>query len=256
MESQLTSREIDQLVAWGGKFLRTASIKSEIMELLTGVGYSDAEHKQGWDLYLRMLGYPSNPAKVPTTTAKTPNQLAALTEIDRFDEPTFRRSAAALSRLHPEQYAYIFGDGLSAKTGPESVGAVQTFLDRYAALRDGTDATRQASREADAAAAATLASRNIVTPAIEQHMRALIDIVKQAAPPRTVPSVSEESRQAAAQQFDAWLRDWRTTASAGITRRDYRIMLGISRRRTADGAPEPAPTDAPAATATTGVAHA
>ena len=63
-------------------------------------------------------------------SAKTTDQLGALTEIDRFDEPAFRRSTAALHRLHPEQYAYIFGDGLSAKTGPESLGSVQTFLDR------------------------------------------------------------------------------------------------------------------------------
>ena len=78
--------------------------------------------------------------------------MGALTEIDRFDEPAFRRSTAALHRLHPEQYVYIFGDGLSAKTGPESLGSVQTFLDRYAALRDGTDPARANSRDADKAA--------------------------------------------------------------------------------------------------------
>jgi hypothetical protein len=142
--------------------------------------------------------------------------------------------------LHPEQYAYIFGDGLSAKTGPESLGSVQTFLDRYAALRDGTDPTRADKRDADRAAAATLESRHIVTPATEQHLRELINTVKQAAPPRppAVVTASEESLQAAAKDFDAWLRDWRTTASAGLTRRDYRIMLGISRRRTPEGTPE------------------
>jgi len=51
------------------------------------------------------------------------------------------------------------------KTGPESLGSVQTFLDRYVALRDGTDPGRADQREADRAAASTLESRHIVTPA-------------------------------------------------------------------------------------------
>lgn len=114
METVLSAREIDQLVAWGGKFLRAASIKSEIMELLIGLGYSDAEHKQGWDLYLRMLGYMGATSKPPATSTKTTDQLTALTEIDRFDEPAFRRATAALVRLHPDQHAYIFGAKVEA----------------------------------------------------------------------------------------------------------------------------------------------
>ena len=215
--------------------------------LLVGLGYSDSEHKHGWDLYLKMLGYIGANAKVPVTTVKSTNQLQALTEIDRYDEPTFRRATAALSRLHPEQYSYVFGDGLSPKSGTEAVGTVQTFLDRYATLRDGTDPKRADTAEADKAAAATLEARHIVTPAIEKHLRELIEIVKTSASPSTSPSnVSEESLQAAAWAFADWLRDWRTTASAGIVRRDYRIMLGISRRRVSEDAPEAAPEPVPA----------
>ena len=42
------------------------------------------------------------------------------------------------------------------------MGSVQTFLDRYDALRDGTNPARADSRDADKAAAATLEARNIV----------------------------------------------------------------------------------------------
>lgn len=243
MELALTGRDIDQLVAWGGKFLRAASIKPDIMELMIGLGYSDSEHKHGWNLYLSMLGYIGATTRVPVAIAKSTDQLQALNEIDRYDEPTFRRATAALNRLHPEQQGYIFGDGLSAKSGPESLGSVLTFLDRYAALRDGTDPARADKRDVDKAAATTLESRNIVTPGIEQHLRQLIEIVKQSAPlpAAAVLTTSEESLQDAAKDFGDWLRDWRTTASAGITRRDYRIMLGISRRRVAEATPEPAP---------------
>jgi len=242
MDTTLSARDIDQSVAWGGKFLRAASIKSDIMELLVGLGYSDPEHKHGWDLYLKMLGYIGANTKVPTVTVKSTSQLQALTEIDRYDEPTFCRATAALSRLHPEQYSYVFGDGLSPKSGTEAMGSVLTFLNRYAALRDGTDPQRADTADADKAAAATLEARNIVTPAIEKHLRELIEIVKHSASPSTPASTdSEESLQAAAQAFADWLRDWRTTASAGIVRRDYRIMLGISRRRVSGDAPEPVP---------------
>jgi hypothetical protein len=245
MQESMNTRELDQLVAWGGRFLRAASVKSEIMELLIGLGYSDAEHKLGWELYLKMLGYRGAAAKPGVAPVKTTDQLQALEQIDRFDEPAFRRATAALSRLHPEQYGYVFGDGLSPKNGPESLGSVISFLDRYAALRDGTDPNRAGAREVDHAAAATLEARGIVNPEMEQHLRGLVEIVKQSAPQRPVVimSASEESLQAAAKAFAAWLHDWRTTASVGIVRRDYRIMLGISRRRTHDDETDTPETD-------------
>lgn len=235
MTDPLSTREIDQLVTWGGKLLRAISIKPEIMQLMQGLGYSEAEHKQGWDLYLKMLGYMgagANPvAMAPASTA----QVQALTQIDRFDEPAFKRATAALGRLHADQLSYIFGDGLAAKTGPESVGTVQTFLDRYAALRDGTDSNRVDMRDSDKAAAKTLEDRNIVNPAIERELRAQIETVKKPAPlPAPVQaSAPEEALQQAATAFEVWLADWRSTAQAGIHRRDYRIMLGVARRRVA-----------------------
>ena len=205
------------------------------MQLLVALGYSEAEHKLGWNLYLRMLGYMGAGGTAAPTRASTTDQLQALTRIDHFDEPAFRRATVALKRLHPDQFQYMFGDGLSAKTGPESVGSVQSFLDRYAALRDGTDASRADKKESDQAAAATLEARNIVNREIEGELRGLIEVVKNPAPlPEVVPvSATEEALQEAATAFQVWLNDWRPTASAGIRRRDYRIMLGISRRRTA-----------------------
>jgi len=248
MNAALAPKDTDQLLASGGKFLRAISVKSDIMETMIGLGYSEPEHKHGWDLYLQMLGY-IRAARPPTTPIKSTNQQQALNEIDRYDKPTFRRATATLNRLHPEQCSYIFADNLAAETGIESVGSVQTFLDRYAALRDGTDPTRADKRDADKAAATTLESRNIVTPAIEQHLRALIEIVKTPTTHTTAMIVSEESLQAGAKEFADWLNDWRTAASTGITRRDFRIMLGISRRRASDVTPEPEPAPAPAAAA-------
>ena len=52
MEDSLDLRDIDQLVGLGGKFLRTASTKPDIMKLLMGLGHPDAEHAEGWALIL------------------------------------------------------------------------------------------------------------------------------------------------------------------------------------------------------------
>jgi hypothetical protein len=251
MEKEISAREIDHLVGMGGKFLRAASIKPEIMQLLQGLGYTEAEHKQGWNLYLSMLGYMGADATPAPVRADTTDQLQALTRIDRYDEPAFRRATVALRRLHPEQYQYVFGDGLSAKTGPEAVGSVRLFLDRYAALRDGSDPSRADQREADQAAAATLEARNIVNREVEAEFRSLIEVVKNPAPlPEAAPiSASEEALQEAARAFKIWLGDWRPTASAGITRRDYRIMLGISRRRASKADPVQVPVAAAASAA-------
>jgi hypothetical protein len=179
---------------------------------------------------LGFIGTGANPVAVaPTSTA----QVQALAAIDKFDEPAFKRATAALGRLHVEQMNYIFGDGLTPKSGPEAVGSVQTFLDRYAALRDGTDPNRVDKKEADKAAARTLEERNIVTPAIEKQLREQIEIIKKPAPAPVPVSVSapEEALHEAAKNFSVWLHDWRTTAQVGIHRRDYRIMLGVAKRR-------------------------
>lgn len=239
---EITAREMDLLIASGSKFLRAISVKPGIMELMIGLGYSEIEHREGWDRYLKMLGY-MGAAKTPVTTIKSTSQAQALNEVDHYDEPAFRRANVALGRLHPDQQTYIFGDGLAPKTGTEAMGSVKTFLDRYAALRDGTDPARANQREADKSAAATLEARNIVNPTIEKRLRDLIEVVKTASAtrPNGPAAVSEESLQAAAKAFDEWLNDWRTTTSAGIVRRDLRIMLGISRRRATEATPEDAP---------------
>ena len=233
MTDSLSTREIDSLVANGGKLLRAISIKPEIMQLMLGLGYSETEHKAGWELYLRMLGYLGAGANPVAISSSSTAQVQALTELDRFDEPAFKRATAALGRLHLDQLQYIFGDGLSAKSGPEAVGTVQTFLDRYAALRDGTDPNRVDKRDADAAAAKTLEERNIVNREIERVLRERIETIKKPAPAPVVVqnSAPEEALQRAAAEFSNWLKDWRTTAQAGIHRRDYRIMLGVAKRR-------------------------
>ena len=96
----------------------------------------------------------------------------------------------------------------------------------------GKDRERAQTKAADAAAAKTLEQRNIINPEIEKQLRADIELSKKLAPAvQEVVSASEAQLQVAAHALRAWLHDWRTTAQVCVTRRDYRIMLGISHRR-------------------------
>lgn len=151
---------------------------------------------------------------------------------DGFDERAFKRTRAAFEHLYPEQAVYMF-ENLEAQTGVLSLGSVKTYLDRYVALRDGTDKSRKASHKVDQKAAAELEARNIITSEKEQHLRGLIELAQQLAPAPVVADMSEQSvrMQKAAAAFKVWLDDWRETAAAGITRRDYLILLGLAKRR-------------------------
>lgn len=141
------------------------------------------------------------------------------------------RARAALERLYPDQARYLF-NGLNAQTGAGSVGSVHTFLDRVAALRDGTDPERADSRNEDKAAVQLLIDRRILTPDIEAHLRNLIQTARALAPEPVEPDLTAETAyQTATEQLHAWLTDWRETARAVVTRRDYLISLGLAERR-------------------------
>jgi hypothetical protein len=228
----MTTRDISRLATRGGKFLRTASTRPDVRAILVALGYSDAEHEKGWELFLKMQGYKLTNKAVPIVPT-TIEQRQALLRLDAYDEGAFRRADAALTRLHPAQRDYVFGDGLKPSTGVEAVATVKTFLDRYAALRDGTEPSRAQTREADRAAAATLESRGIVDAGLEAELRKCIQTVQKLAPSlgEVVLTASSEALMVAAGEFRGWLADWGTTAASGVARRDYRILLGVANRR-------------------------
>src|SRR5690606_16775402 len=124
--------------------------------------------------------------------------------------------------------AYVF-EGLTAKTGADAIGAVRTFLDRVAALRNGTDPQRASTREQDGQAAALLATRRIVDEAEEARLRGLIEEATRLADmPPLPPEPDPSQRQQTARALEAWLNDWRSTARVLITRRDHQIRLGLA----------------------------
>lgn len=217
-------REVARWMDNGGKFLRTLSTRREIMLLMIALGYSQKEHDQGCAMYLDAMGFKRADSAKPDTTPVTNEQREALLKIDSFDENAFRRADAALTRLHPEQREQMFGSGLKPAQGFESISTVTQFLDTYAGWRNSRNA-------GDKAAAKLLEDRGIINPDKEKELRALIQTVKTLAPVPEAAPASNEELQVAARKFIDWLRDWRTTASAGISRRDYRLAMGIGSRK-------------------------
>jgi hypothetical protein len=227
-DTELTSIQIERITERATKFIGTVSQVPSIRAILDLGGYSEEEHQRGWSLWLDLLGYRRSPDT--TTDVTRIRQREAIAELDQWDGPSFDRTRAALEHRFPAQAAYVF-DGLTAKSGVEAVGAVRTFLDRVAALRDGTDAARAATRSEDQAAWQLLVTRRIVDTNEEQRLRGLITeastLPDMPAPVQPDPSL----RQQTARALDAWLRDWRETARVLVTRRDYQIRLGLAERR-------------------------
>ncbi len=217
----------------GTKFLSTLSRVPEIRAILEeGAGYTEADHDEGWNVLLTAMGY--NRKSAPTNAASPFPQQAALVELDEWDGINFERTRATLRYAFPAQHDYLF-QGLSAGTGADAIGSVQTYVERVAALRDGTDPDRADTREADQAAAERLEQRKIFNREIQLHLEGLLEQAKQLAPaPKRVEN--EAQIQQASDQLHVWLSDWTGQARAFITRGDYLIRLGLSTRKSRSGA--------------------
>ncbi len=228
-EEQLKQAIIDRDIERGTRFLRALSTVSAIRRILVQAGYTTPVHQEGWGMLLTLLGYTPAGADMPPPDANPPEK--AIAELDMWDGPNFTRARAALEHLHPDQARYIFA-GLAPTTGAAAVATVKTFLDRVQALRDGTDNGRAGSRDDDTAAVESLEKRGIVNADIETHLRKQIETAMQLAPaPVDADRVDEVAYMSTAVAFHAWLTDWRATARAVMTRRDYLIRLGLAQRR-------------------------
>jgi hypothetical protein len=232
-------------------FLSGVGTNAAIRTLLSGRGYSEAEHQEGWELLHLAAGY-ETPLAVPREDRAAAEAIAA---IDAWDEPNFRLARAALTRRFPEQAEFLFQD-LNAACGPAALLSVRTFLDRLDMLegkRPGRNHKHKATQKADQAAVATLEARGI-TPTERAGLRRLIAVAERGA--KADPKSAEASAAAEAQatrraqallELRGWFDEWAEVARVIITRRDYLIRLGLARRKKSKKEdpttppPEPAP---------------
>jgi len=208
-------------------FLRGVALNPVIHAQLAAAGFTPDEYQLGWQLIHASSGFkPLAPA--PAAPVRSP-AFVAMEEIDAWDEDGMRRVRAALDRLHPDQAAFVFKDGLAASMGPASVVGVATLLSRLHDLESGVD--RQATRAEDHAALATLETRGI-TKAERERLQALVNTAHTVDAPVAVESAIEPAeRQRALLRMYAWYKDWSSTAHSVIKKRAHLITLGLAKRR-------------------------
>lgn len=210
------------------RFLRTVGLYPPIMFQLAEAGYDDDHHRFAWERLHQISGYQE--ASLPHVSQEHRD---AITALDRWDEPNFARTKAALRHRYPSQHDYIFND-LKAEQGAEAVLSVKTFLDRIDALEEGTDPKRKKRKAEDKKAVELLEQRGIISDSTRKHLRALIETAQTPAElpaggPRNAKE--EEAYKDALIELAMWFDEWSETARSVIQRRDYLISLGLAKRR-------------------------
>ena len=235
MSEQPSRQVLDGIAARVLTFLIAVGKYFPIRAALATRGYTEADHELAWGYLKTLAVFPAGSASTVDRTVRD-----AVVAIDAWDEPNFAIIRAVLENRHPEVVDFLF-ENLSPKQGPEAVVSVSTLLDRLDALENAPE--RKATRKADQAALATLASRGY--PAGERaRLRGLVA----AAQTLVVEApISDAEREATLQKLYAWFNEWSTIARMVLVRRDHQIAVGIAKRRKAktDEAPS-APTEKPA----------
>jgi hypothetical protein len=202
-------------------------------------GYSEVEQSHGWTLLLAAMR--NAPRVNPSDDRKA---RAALKELDTWDASAFRRIHSALRRLHREQDEFVF-DNLEREPGNKAFVSVGRLLERLEELESSPD--RVATRQADHAALATLATRGF-DPATRARLAELVAIAQSFQSPPREPVAATESEKAL-EELNAWYEDWAETARSAITRRDLLIVMGLSKRRRRQSADDAEPASAVAVVA-------
>jgi hypothetical protein len=220
-------------------FLFAIGMQPALEALLGKFGYTPEDHARGWALVFIVGGIAIDP-KAAASAAQS-EAAAAVGEIDAWESGGFARAQAALRHLHPAQERFVFAD-LVAGRGAEAIQPLMTFLDRLDALESSPE--RKATRKADSAALATLASREL-DEKLRKHLRERVVTASTLAGTATehVP-VDVEKRIEALHALYRWHEDWSNTARTVIKRRADLISLGLAKRQ--DRKPKKKPNDTPA----------
>lgn len=203
--------------------LRAIGTSEAIRRFLEQAGYSDADHREGWDLLHRCSGYqPRRPPRL-----EDPIIREAIRTLDAWDEDGFRVVRASLTRHFPDQAAFVLAD-IGPADGAAAVAAVKALLARLDVLELG----RKGAEAADHAAISLLERRGI-GPAKRAELRALVADAERAAPPLSRPDAgdAEGAYMASLVRLREWYLEWSAISKAVVRRRDYLIRMGLAARR-------------------------
>lgn len=208
-------------------FLRAVGSVREIRQLLGTIGYTVADHHEGWRYLLTSSGYDAK-EREPLEDAGSRDAVAAL---DDWDEAGLRIVRLSLERRYPVIAKRLL-TGLSASRGAAAISGVRELLDRLDALEARTDG--------DSIAATKLLGKRGLNRAERIRLRALVGLAersRQGGHQRAAVARREQERRArqsaALEQLHAWVSEWAGIARVLLRRRDYRTRLGLTERRVA-----------------------
>ncbi len=235
----------DQIARWlarGSRFFNAVARNPVVRGTLLGRGLTDEELDNGWQLYSTLHGFGRQAQALPATRQTAAAQ--AINAIDAWDAPAYGAAHAVLDVRYPAVSAFLF-ENLEATTGIAAVAGVHRFLDRIDALCDGK--APNVDPQQGKAAVDLLATRKIVDATKAAELRQQIETARLGARPDEVivPTEMDPHRHEVAKAYINWLNEWREIARVAISRRDYRIALGLAQRRQANDDSDPP--DQPAA---------
>lgn len=232
MTQQFSNEVLEITPERATKLLSAIGAVPELRTLMQQAGMHDDDLIEGRTLLLDCLAAPRGPNE-PRDTAAAANQRAAVATLDQWDEPTFARAKAALSRYFPATCDYLF-DNLASARGADAVRGVATFLARLQTLETGKDANRSAHAQNDKRAVELLAKRGL-TKEERERVGKLVDLA--LAPTPVLPKVETEGEAERRRQkltsLKLWFDDWSATARTVVTKRNYLIRMGLASRHVA-----------------------
>jgi hypothetical protein len=186
-----------------------------IRAALQAGGYGPADHEEGLRLLVAACPY--------GTTGLDPADDAparqAVAELDHWTKGHLPRLRAALEHLHPEALGMLAELECTEPAG--AVLSVATLLKRLDALE---------SEQGSSSVLDTLARRGVDLRE-RQRLLTLVQTAQHARGTPRGPSNSPTLTDEPLLALHHWFADWSSTARTFVTRRDWLIRLGLSRRR-------------------------
>lgn len=207
----------------GQKFFRTLSRNGKVRGALLARGLTNQQLKRGWDLFADVLGSLNGAAPVASRSLSAGE---ALERIETWDAPNYAAAEATLDHHAPKARAFLL-QGLVATKGPQAVAFVRLFIERVAALRDGT--ANGVSAEEGSEAVRLLAERKIFDAETEEQLGVYLSLIEDGAEPDAALDFASMTLKFEA--YRKWLHEWREVARATFNQRHILISLGLASRR-------------------------
>lgn len=214
---------LDEIEGRSVKFLsavgRTALIRARLAEL----GYTAAEHAEGWRLVHAAANFVPASQEAPVD----PRIAQAARELDALDEGLVTRVRSALTRKFPTLVDAALKN-VQPVDGPEASQTVANLLSNLDALEKTSEGKPAIKLLAERGIDATERTRLSKLVATAQSLTT------------QVPDEDDGKRRAALSNLKAWFDDWAETARTNIKRRDLLIRMGLAQPRESKKQ-EPAP---------------